>query len=460
MRDERTTNILGAVKRGFSIYAMILAIIFFTIKLLLNTSLVIFDALPEIVLLIGLLITIITQPKEQFEDERVTKGVNQHYNKAFNIIFPILIGSYVLSLILIVKTNTLVFITPNLFINSFLFLVFVGLIFLVRKHNVYLNEKFLEGKNYFANIFKMIGYIFVGSIGFAIITIILNYIIPGTKGSNLGFVLVFLISFVNISVQYFLYSIYEYNHYKESIQLSQGKIFIATRNIVLYLGIVMFLSTFENIIRIWWLTLMIYSSKIDSSLISISSNIGLTHEIFKSIFLIITAYSLKGSLIRLKDQSLSFLNKLTNTTVIYAIVSVIVAIGIGPLVTSLGNSDVSTMLIQNIHIGINYILIAFYIVILIYRFIYANNHNFPANKLLIIPVISSSFMVLFGISSRFALKLFTVPQELLLISTIVEFVLSIIVFLIYVYIVKVYSKPYEIVEEDIYDIKYLKNEID
>src|SRR5690554_7651893 len=97
MRDERSINALGQVKRKFSYYAIVIAAIFFVLKLILNSSLILIDALPEIILIIGLIITSIAKPNEDIEDERVNRNLNEHYNNSFKILVPIILLGYILS---------------------------------------------------------------------------------------------------------------------------------------------------------------------------------------------------------------------------------------------------------------------------------------------------------------------------------------------------------------------------
>ena len=103
MRDERSINALGQVKRKFSYYAIVIAAIFFVLKLILNSSLILIDALPEIILIIGLIITSIAKPNEDIEDERVNRNLNEHYNNSFKILVPIIL----LILILGKSTNVI-----------------------------------------------------------------------------------------------------------------------------------------------------------------------------------------------------------------------------------------------------------------------------------------------------------------------------------------------------------------
>ena len=238
MRDERSINALGQVKRKFSYYAIVIAAIFFVLKLILNSSLILIDALPEIILIIGLIITSIAKPNEDIEDERVNINLNEHYNNSFKILVPIILLGYILSVVLLFRTKALVIISPNLFINTFLFLIFIGVIYLLKNYKIYLNEPFLEKENYFSSVLKIIAYILIGSVTLYVISFLLNIIIPGQGVPSLVLVLMFLTSFLNLSVQYFLYSIYEYNHYKENIRISDGEIFIASTNIILYISIV------------------------------------------------------------------------------------------------------------------------------------------------------------------------------------------------------------------------------
>lgn len=448
MKDERTLNVLGAVKLKFSIYAIILSIISIILKLILNKSFIFFDSLPEIVILIGLLITNITKPVEEVEDERVTANINNHYNRAFKLILPIAIFSYILSVILIIKTNSAIYLSPNLFINSFLFLIFIGVIVLVKNHHIYLNGEFLEKESYFFQVFKVIGVGLVVTIGLIIISFILNAIIPGSKAAFTSLFLMLVFSFFNLSVQYFLYSIYEYNHYHESIDIADGKIPIVTRNMYLYFGIIMFFSLITQAYSIFLTSHLFNPTSVLIEMLMIGQYLNVVNIIYRVTFLLIITYSLKATLLRLKEHSISLIQNLITITNIYAVV-LVVRIITNPIINFILRNNATLLnLFSSFNMFINFVIALMYIVILIIRFVYAHRHNFPNYKILIIPIVCSLLSINIPFLNANMIRFFTKQKKIYFLNDYFSLIVLLIILAVNLIIIHKYSKPYEIIVEE------------
>lgn len=447
MRDERSINALGQVKRKFSYYAIVIAAIFFVLKLILNSSLILIDALPEIILIIGLIITSIAKPNEDIEDERVNRNLNEHYNNSFKILVPIILLGYILSVVLLFRTKALVIISPNLFINTFLFLIFIGVIYLLKNYKIYLNEPFLEKENYFSSVLKIIAYILIGSVTLYVISFLLNIIIPGQGVPSLVLVLMFLTSFLNLSVQYFLYSIYEYNHYKENIRISDGEIFIASKNIILYISIVFvpaLLYGITNLITSYFVLIDNYTQI--KLFITFGQYIGITKSVYNMVFLVILTYSLKGSLMRLKDYSFKEVKRIISLTNIYVLISSVVYIARQIFLLLFHNNSMALMLFQTISTWISVALLIFYTIILVKRFLYARRRSFPSNNLLLIPITLTTINIIIVLFSGLIKKLLNGSNNSLIYLHAYEVVSLIIIFVINVVLVFKYSKTYETID--------------
>lgn len=447
MRDERSINALGQVKRKFSYYAIVIAAIFFVLKLIINSSLILIDALPEIILIIGLIITSITKPNEDIEDERVNRNLNEHYNNSFKILVPIILLGYILSVVLLFRTKALVIISPNLFINTFLFLIFIGVIYLLKNYKIYLNEPFLEEENYFSSVLKIIAYILIGSITLFVISFLLNITIPGQGVPNLVLALMFLTTFLNLSVQYFLYSIYEYNHYKENIRISEGEIFIASKNIILYISIVFvpaLISGIINLLTSYFLSIENYTQI--KLFITLGQYIGVIYKIYSMIFLVILTYSLKGSLMRLKDYSFKEVKRIISLTNIYVLISLVLFIASQIFLLLFHNNTRLIMLFQNVNIWISVALLIFYIIILVKRFLYARRRSFPSNNLLLIHITLTTINIIIVLFSGLIKKLLNGENNSLIFLHAYGLVSLIIIFVINVILVLKYSKTYETID--------------
>lgn len=448
MKDERIINASGLVKRELSIYAIILAVISFMLKLFINESLIIIDAMPEIILIVGLLIANFTKPSDEVIDERITKDINNHYNNAFKIILPLTLIGYVLSAILLIKTEAALYVEPNFFLNGFIFLIFIGIIILVKKYNVYLNGKILEEKWYFLKVFKVIGYGFIASVGLSVIMIMLNYIIPGPIVPNIIFILMFLLSFINLSMIYFLYSIYEYNHYKESLKLAEGNIFIVSKNMFLYLGITLFWTIFN-----YSLTMALYYYLWKPTLSNVKflemlGYVSFTYAIEKLIFLVIIAYSLRSSLKRLKDHSLSLIKSHTIIVNIYVIISALIVFINKILIYVFREDFARTMLLHNINLWVSLIMAMVYLAILVIRYIYAKRSGFPNSILLIVPMIIIFIPVILNLFRESIIRHFqSFAEKVMFYSSIIVLVSELLVYIIYFYLTYRYAKTFEVKEE-------------
>jgi|SRR5690554_769424 len=447
MIDERRIDVLGSVKRKFSVYSMILACFFFVIKLIFNKAYIFIEGLPEIILIISMLITYIKSPKEAVIDERVTNNLNDYYNKAFKIITPMVLGSYILSLIFIFKVNASLVFSPNLFINAFLFIMFIGMVFIVRKHHVYLNESFIEEKKYYINVLKNISYMFTVCAALFAITTLLNLLIQGSGDTNTLFLMMYLASFINIATTYFIYSIYEYNHYHESIQLSEGNIFIVTKNMYLYLSIVFGLKIVHNLVRVFILA----SENFNVNLVTILSYLSWTVFVYDLVFLIIMTYSLKSTLSRLKNYASRQMNTIIKMTWIYVILYGLNYVIFEFLVVIYNDSTLNTMLLMNINIWIHLFLSFIYLIILILRFKYAKRQNFLRYKLLIIPMMSVFLTILAMIGRSPLQRLFSNTSTAILIEVLISLFVTLIIFINYLFLISVYTKTYETNAIEVYD---------
>lgn len=447
MKDERTIKVLGETKKKFSIYVLVLSIIIIIIKVRLNKGFYIIDSLTELLALIGIIIAYITEPKEEGIDERVENNINNHYNKAFKLIFPITLISYILSVILTIKFNIPVYLSPNFFINSFLFVVFIGVIYLVRKHKIYLNDKFIDNNksDYFFNVFAYIGIIFIITIAAVIISLILDLIIPGAS-SSIVLLIALGISFVNISIQYLIYSVYEYNHYKESIDINRGRIPIVTRNMFLFYGIYTFFSVIILILVILSYQYMIKQTEVLALIFLNKQTLEPILLINSSIISIVIVYSLKHSLLRLKNHSKKLINFLVRISLIYIIYSTLNSV-FQPIIINYINRLIEPPhfdFLSNISMGLTIISFIMSLIISITGLVYIFKYKLPYRGVFIILLVISIFNIYFNF--WYSNNLTTKPIITIRNRTIINMAINLIVSLLYFIIINKYRKSYEIIE--------------
>ena len=419
--------------------------------MVINKGFNLFDILAEIVVLTSLIITNLSAPVEKEYDERVIVNINQHYNKAFKIILPLALVSYLISVILIIKTNSKTVIPPNLFINTFLFIVFIGLIFLVRKHRIYLNNNFLESDDYYLKVLSVIGIGIIVTIGLIIFSFLFDIVIKGASSLNTMFN-VLVVSYITISIQYLLYSVYEYNHYNESIEIDNGKLPIVTRNMVLFLSLYVVFSII-TMFRIISINLYTINQNLSTSLaVTLSTTLYYPALINKLLIMIVIVYSLKASLTRLTNYSYPIIRSIIILTI--ALVISIFSYEVFNLFTNINiykEVDPSRWIrfAQSVGVVFGIIKNLLNLSILILLFIYANKYNYKKNKLLLIPIL---FLVLANIATPYIIfpitsynyldvSLISLKRNLLNIF----FCLS--SFAIYYILVFKYKKTYEIIEQ-------------
>lgn len=445
MQDERVVYILGQTKKKFSVYVIILALITIILKLVLNPGFNLFACMAEIVVLLSLIITHFTAPVEKEIDERVTTNINMHYNKAFNIILPLAVISYMLSVILIIKMNTSVLIAPNLFINTFLFMIFIGLIILVRKHRIYLNYKFLESKDYYYKVFRVIGIGLIVTIGLILLAYFLDSIIVGPNSFN-TLLITLIVSYFTIFFQYFLYSIYEHNHYYESINIDNGKYPIVTKNMILFFSLYVFFSVIMMFRTIASNLYLINVNESNYQTLILIYYLYYQALFYKLLIMIVMVYSLKNSLVRLTNHSYPLIRSfiiLTITLVIFTISHEIFSLISNFYLKRLHTSIIWINIFSYINMGFILVINILTLSILIVLFVYAKKFNFYKNRLLIIPVIITVFTYAVSLYHK-DVKTIQEFSKFYLQKDSLKFILKLICFGVYYIIIIKYKNPYEV----------------
>ncbi len=243
MKDERIIQRLGIVKRNNLIIIFSLALLSLIYKLIFVQAIV--AMLTEIFVLIVVIITFIInaiiKSKEELVDERVYQKILRIYNYGFNITVGLGVIIYFVSSLFYVS-NTIV--SPNLFVNSAIFICLLLSFTNFRKNGMSFNYKFIENcnKQYYFGVIKRVLYLLAYTIIVGLVVFILSIIF--TVVANVEVLLLsILISFITFAIQYFLFSIYEKLHYDESVEMDEGKLRYITRK-VLYIFVLITLFRF------------------------------------------------------------------------------------------------------------------------------------------------------------------------------------------------------------------------
>ena len=250
MNDERINERLNIIKRNNLIIIALVSLIFLVIKSLNNFDLI--YILPEIYLLITPLIILsvafFNNLKEDIKDERVYKNTLSIYNKGFWIVALSGIIVYFISILFIDFNLTSISFAPNTSINSIISWCMILTLINFRRNKLTFNPQIIEYNkiDYYKIVLRRILYIFL----FYTITFIIVSIIKYFVDSDLTYqliVIVILISFISIAIQYFLFSVYEKYHYDEMVlREDEGKqVYVSKKVWLIFLIISLFFLSLQ-----------------------------------------------------------------------------------------------------------------------------------------------------------------------------------------------------------------------
>ena len=180
--------------------------------------------------------------------------------------------------------------------------------------------------------------------------------------------------------------------------------------------------------------------------ITFGQYIGITKSVYNMVFLVILTYSLKGSLMRLKDYSFKEVKRIISLTNIYVLISSVVYIASQIFLLLFHNNSMALMLFQTISTWISVAILIFYTIILVKRFLYARRRSFPSNNLLLIPITLTTINIIIVLFSGLIKKLLNGSNNSLIYLHAYEVVSLIIIFVINVVLVFKYSKTYETID--------------
>ena len=246
MNKEMQLSKAVKIKEEFCFYMMVLSWCYLNYNLFFISEVkqALIYSIENITILITSVLVIITVPINRSSSED-NVNANKHYNKGLLLTaFLGIISTTVMKAILNLSHSHFGYFEHYNY--SWLLLIIFGLMYLIHKHEVYLNESFISSdrKEYFSKVFNYIGIMNVFLLGTFIFTHLLIY----SAFTNTYFKYRdFLITDLFISMAYLLHSIYEYNVYNEKIDLEKNNNYLLSKNLILYwvLSVLLLILSFK-----------------------------------------------------------------------------------------------------------------------------------------------------------------------------------------------------------------------
>lgn len=226
MNDERLQKGLNSVKSTVIYYTMIVVTLAVLIKLLLKQYEFSNYYVESFLFFVSIILLLIKAGFAFDNDERKEELLGRITNIFFSIM---LFGAFLIHFIGVAKSQGSKI--PNLYFTStFITSGFIILVFKLKKNNLYLHYKYLnlDNKKYLRNILVRI------LIFFLVFSLNLLTFYYYQASIIIGAILIGL-SFLSLSITYFIFAIYEKNHYDESELLSESKIRNVSKNVAFLL---------------------------------------------------------------------------------------------------------------------------------------------------------------------------------------------------------------------------------
>ena len=241
MKDERIIKEMNQVKKYVLLYVFIAAAILGVLKLILfGFNLSMFYVEGFIIVTSVLLFSIVSLNFVGNYDERIERRVGVIYHIGFIFIF---IGGLWVHFYQVLASalaqSTVVYVT-----NTLILVGFIVALILLKKRKLYANYKYIEysKSSYYFHVFINVLVILATFIGIYL-TVLLSMNYPIDISGSLYFIATITVSFVMISIEYVLFSIYEKNHYDEEIAFENENPSILSKNAFLF-QIIVFIFTY------------------------------------------------------------------------------------------------------------------------------------------------------------------------------------------------------------------------
>ena len=232
MKDERIVKEMNQVKKYVLLYVFIAAIFLGMLKLLMfGFNFSIFYVEGFIIFSSMLLFSIVSLKQVGDYDERIEQSIGKVYHVGFIFMF---IGGLWVHFYQVLSSaltqSTVVHIT-----NTLILVGFIVALILLKRRGLYANYKYIESSKskYYSRMFLNVLMIILTFV-FIYYTVLFALKDLIDLSGSIYFIAIVTISFVMVSVEYILFSIYEKNHYDEMIAFEENRPNILSKNSFLF----------------------------------------------------------------------------------------------------------------------------------------------------------------------------------------------------------------------------------
>jgi hypothetical protein len=247
MKDERIQWMNGQIKQQVLWIISILALLSFGIKVVLSYT----DIIVELVYLgcmaVNIVGRVLIRHIDGIIDETIKKSRGMFTSTMFTIMFIVCIALYFIRLPFLGVEHVL---PANIFVSLALFTGILAYFMLARKSNMYINSTIIDLplKQYHRVLWKRIGIIFLFSLVIGLLSGGIYYVTFSMNDVIWTTLLAIFFSFVSVSLEYGLLSIYEKYHSDEMFERIDGVVRYIPRTYVLISCIVLFYYTIKVIL--------------------------------------------------------------------------------------------------------------------------------------------------------------------------------------------------------------------
>lgn len=247
MFDERIVEKLSVIKRNNLLLFIVLSLLFIFIKIIINQSYDFINYLAEVYFLVLSLLTFVIifiyEVNEEIVDERVIKNSYHIYRVMFSVIIYGGIGIYFTQAFISIYRGIANPIPNNFFISWLIFVSLLTSFISAKIQKIYFNYKIIEfnKSKYYKNIFQRICQSLFICLLYIFYILVIAFAVNAYQIGIIVIIAIF-ISFISFALQYFIFSIYEKNHYDEAIFYESGKVRYLSKNVLLFLVIGLFYS--------------------------------------------------------------------------------------------------------------------------------------------------------------------------------------------------------------------------
>ncbi|MBI9009904.1 MAG: hypothetical protein JEZ05_07725 [Tenericutes bacterium] len=459
MNDERISAKLSIVKRNNLIIIFAVSLLFLLVKLALKipflsylTELYLFAATA-----IVLVYTILSSSMNEIVDERVIQRTNKIYDIAFWIIALSGLLLYFITLLFYYSSSLLNGVTPNLSINTMMFICLLLSFIFVRKNKLTFNYRIIEEekKVYYNSVLKRILYMFLYYLFVAIVVNVVKLFLVESFQSALYISIVIAVSFLTIAFQYFLFSIYEKIHYEELVEKEEGKYRYVTRK-ALFLFILTFsfsaLYTLSIGLNNYFMINEPFSSYVSpfaAVLNVLAFYLTIVRIDFVILVLLMNILLLRSlrSIDSLNNKMLKFFKIVIILNLIYGLYTWIFGI-LQQFIFSIFSSEIALKILEiNSFVFLVNLVVSLGISICIFIYLYNNKLKEASNFYVIRIVISIlSFLLIFILNS----ETFESIAKYILVKNLISFVLSLISGIFIILVIRKLNRriEYKVIKEE------------